>query len=179
VRDDDGGGDVARVSSSGITVEVPAGWEAQIDAAAGEWGGEAALGAGAPQAAVATALDDGSIRRTVVHLANYPLPPGRGDYGGGAVEVMRTGDVFMALFEHDPIGAGAALFAAEGVPQGLRVADFDPAVLQRDVSGGSGLQRFFHVGGRAFCLYVVVGSHVDRRDAIPTINAVLASLEIQ
>jgi len=170
---------VARVSSSGISVDVPAGWEAQIDAAAGEWGGEAGLGAGAPQAAVATSFDDGSMRRTVVHLANYPLPPGRGDFGGGAVEVMRTGDVFVALFEHDPVGADQALFAAEGVPQALKVADFDPAVLQRDVSGGSGLQRFFHVGRRAFCLYVVVGSHVDRRDVIPVINAVLGSVEIR
>lgn len=170
---------MARVSSSGITVDIPAGWEAQIDAGAGAWSGEAGLDAAPSQAAVATTLPDGSLRRTVVHLANYPLPAGRGDFGGGAVEVMRAGDVFMTLFEHDPTGADTPLFAAEGVPQALGVGDFDPAVLQRDVSGGSGLQRFFHVGDRAFCLYVVVGSHVDRRDVIPIINAVLGSVEIR
>ena len=42
----------------------------------------------------------------------------------------------------------------------------------------SGLQRFFTEGGRAFCLYIVLGSHLDRRDVIPDIEAVLAGVEI-
>lgn len=33
----------------------------------------------------------------VLHLANFALPEGRGDYGSGAVEVMRGGNVFIAL----------------------------------------------------------------------------------
>jgi hypothetical protein len=44
--------------------------------------------------------------------------------------------------------------------------------------GQSGLQRFFTHNGRAFCLYVVLGSHVDRADILPNVNAVLETLEI-
>jgi hypothetical protein len=40
------------------------------------------------------------------------------------------------------------------------------------------VQRFFTVAGRAFCLYVVVGSHIDRAEVIPAVNQVLESLRI-
>jgi hypothetical protein len=45
--------------------------------------------------------------------------------------------------------------------------------------GQSGLQQFFTHRGRAFCLYVVLGSHIDRAEVLPRVNAVLDSLVIE
>jgi len=33
----------------------------------------------------------------ILHLANFPLPAERGDYGGGAVEQMGSGGIFISL----------------------------------------------------------------------------------
>jgi hypothetical protein len=38
------------------------------------------------------------------------------------------------------------------------LADFAPNALQRRLPGQLGVQRFFTSNGRAFCLYVVLGS---------------------
>ena len=171
---------MARLSDGGLAVDVPSGWEAQIDPGTGAWGGDQTGPVGMAAATTGpTEMADGAVRRTVAHLANFPLAAGRGDFGGGAVESMHRSDVFISVFEHDPASAETALFAPDGVPRSLKVGDFDPAAMQREVSGGSAVQRFFHVGGRAFCIYVVVGNHIDRRDVLPAINEVLASLEIQ
>ena len=165
---------MARLSSGGIGFELPAGWEGQIDPGEGTWretpqdGSTQALPAIRP---------DGAVRRVVAHVANFPLPPGRGDFGNGAVQGMRAGDVFIALFEYDPASTAAPLFRRTGVPE-VSSADFDPAALQKPVPGGSAMQRFFQVAGRAFCLYVVVGSHIDRADVVPTIRMFLDGLEI-
>lgn len=84
----------------------------------------------------------------------------------------------MVLFEYGPESAGKALFAAQGVPR-IAPGDFDRNALQRGVAGQSGLQRFFTAGNRPFCLYVVVGSHIDRADAVPAVNDLLDSLVVE
>ena len=50
--------------------------------------------------------------------------------------------------------------------------------MQRTLSGQSGRQIFFNESGRAFCLYVVLGSHRQREVLVPLANDVLASLAI-
>jgi hypothetical protein len=114
-----------------------------------------------------------------MHLGSFPLPAQRGTFGSEAVELMNSQDVFMVLFEYGPESAGSPLFAAEGIPRGLQARQFDRNSLQRAVPGQSGLQQFFTHRGRAFCIYIVLGSHVDRADLLPRVNAVLDSLEIQ
>lgn len=143
-----------------MAVELPGGWEAQLDEGL-------------------QLLDDGALRPTVAHIGNFPLPPGRGDFGSGAIERMQPGDALIVLFEYGPESAGTALFASEGIPRFVRTSDFDREALHTAVSGMSGVQRFFTVNGRAFCLYVVVGSHIDRADVVSDINRVLASLELE
>ena len=69
------------------------------------------------------------------------------------------------------------LFARNGVPQ-LSPDEFDPMQMQRTLSGQSGRQIFFNQSGRAFCLYVVLGSHRRRQVLVPLVNEVLATLEI-
>jgi hypothetical protein len=149
-----------RISRSGISIDVPDDWEGTIS------GGEFQL------------QSDGAREPTVMHVASFPLPAERGSFGTGAVELMRNGDVFMTLFEYGPESVGTPLFEAEGIPRHVAAREFDRNALQRALPGQSGLQRFFSFQGRAFCLYIVVGSHVDRHDLLPRVNAVLESLEI-
>lgn len=151
---------MTRLGRAGVSVDVPAGWEGDIS------GGGFQL------------LADDAREPTVLHLASFPLPAERGSFGAGAVEVMRNQDVFITLFEYAPESVGTPLFANAGVPRSVASGDFSRDALQFGISGQTGLQYFFTERGRAFCLYIVLGSHVDRADLIPEVNAVLASLEI-
>jgi hypothetical protein len=143
-----------------VSIDVPEAWEGSIS------GGDFQLEA------------DGAQEPTVMHVASFPMPAERGSFGTGAVELMRSGDVFMTLFEYGPDSVGTPLFEAEGIPRQLAAREFDRNALQRAMPGQSGLQRFFTHNGRAFCLYVVLGSHVDRADILPRVNSVLETLEI-
>lgn len=148
------------LSSAGISVEVPDDWEGNI------------TGGGFPL------LAHGGRQPTVLHLASFPLPSQRGSFGSGAVEQMSNQDVFITLFEYGPESANTPLFSTPGIPQDLDTQDFDRHALQHAVRGQSGLQRFFTHRDRAFCLYVVLGSHIDRADLVPSVNAVLRTLAI-
>lgn len=158
-----------RIEGHGIAVELPDGWEGSIDRR--------------PQEAQATASAAGAeptlvdTEHPITHLANFPLPNERGDYGSGAVEQMTSTDVLVCLLEHGPEDVGTPLFSNEGIPT-LTPAQFDPAAMQRTVEGLSGTQEFFTENGRAFCLYAVLGSHRDRRVLVPVINDLLASVVI-
>ena len=149
---------MSTLRAAGITVELPTGWDGGI--------------------AEHAVLDDGAVRRSVTHLANFPLPEHRGDYGGGAVSHMGWTDVLVVLLEFEPASTTEALFAHKGLPRTLRGSDFSRATLQRLIEGQSGSQTFFQEAGRAFCLYVVLGSHTDREDLIPAVNAVLQRIHI-
>jgi hypothetical protein len=50
--------------------------------------------------------------------------------------------------------------------------------MQRPLPGQSGAQFFFTEAGRAFCLYVVLGSHARRRQLVPEVNLVLSALSV-
>ncbi|MFO7294082.1 MAG: hypothetical protein FWJ92_13780 [Actinomycetes bacterium] len=150
-----------RLQGGGLSVELPGGWEGEV------------LGGGE----LTTQAEGLAERRVVAHFANFPLPAERADFGAGAVELMRPGDAFVVLFEYGPEAVGQPLFASEGIPR-ITARDFDRNALQHGIPGQSGLQRFFTVNGRAFCLYVVVGSHIDRADVIPQINQVLESVVV-
>jgi hypothetical protein len=151
---------VSRLSRSGISVEVPQGWEGSID------GGDFEL------------LSSGATRPTLLHLGSFPMPAERGSFGSGATELMNTNDVFIVIFEYGPDSVGTPLFAPQGLPRSLDPNDFSRDALQQGVSGQSGLQRFFTHNGRAFSLYVVLGSHIDRADLVAKVNAVLQTVVI-
>src|SRR5262245_24189017 len=108
-----------RLVAHGVAVEVPRGWEGRIIRRA--------------------SLNPLEQSQTVVHLASFPLPEQRGDFGVGVTELMRSGDVFVTLFEYGPESLGQPLFASQGVPQ-LTAADFSPKRLQRTLSGQVGCQ---------------------------------------
>lgn len=162
-----------RIEGHGIAVELPSGWEGEIDRRP-DGGSQEAMAAGSDGHTAGAGVED---EHPITHLANFSLPGGRGDFGSGAVERMGPEDVLVCLIEYGTDEADSPLFAAEGVPT-LTVAQFEPSQMQRTIAGMSGSQAFFTAGGRAFCLYAVIGSHARRRALVPQVNELLATLSI-
>lgn len=162
---------MSTLTGHGIAVQLPRGWDGRIFRRAGT---------SEPQAAALRAAGAGPVEVVlpVLHAASFPLPLDAGDFGGGAVELMGRDDVFVAMLEYEAASAGTALFAARGLPPALRVRDFDPRALQRTLPGQLGLQRFLSEQGRAFCLYVVLGSLTAASTLVAEVNAVVGSLAI-
>lgn len=148
---------MTRLSMDGIEVSVPPGWDARIY--------RRPVTAGEPTYAV-------------VHGANFALPEGRGDYGSGAVESMGPTDVLVALLEFSPGDAGSALFAHRGLPETLDPAAFSTASLQRALPGQAGLQQFLNQSGRAFCLYVVLGSAAGRARLVAEASSFISGITV-
>ena len=148
------------LAAHGLRITPPSGWDAEIYT---------------PQAQPGLNLPLGMREATppIVHVANFGLPPVRGDFGGGAVELMESGAIFVALLEHPAEEASGAMFRGNDVPWPLDPDDFSPNNLQRSFGGQSGIQRFFVVNGRPFCLYVVIGSHRQRAVLVREANRVL------
>ena len=147
------------LTAPGIRLALPPGWEAEVDGGASNTAAEGTEQVLTPR----------------VHIANFPLPPVRGDFGSGAVEQMIDGDVLVCLLEESSGAVGSRLHGHEGIPRVL-ADDFSPSAMQRPLKGQSGTQAFFHVHGRAFVLYVVMGSHASRASRVDAVNQVLAGM---
>ena len=113
----------------------------------------------------------------VLHLGSFGLPDDRGDYGSGAVNRMRSDDVFVALVEFGPESVGTAMFARQGLPK-FRTRDITAATMQRPIRNMGGGQHFCTVSGRAFCCYAVVGSLARRSTLVGMINDALAGVAV-
>ena len=148
---------MARLAAHGVAVDVPRGWEGRIIRR--------------------SALNPTERSRAVVHVASFPLPEERGDFGVGVTELMRSGDAFVSLFEYGPESVGQPLFAAQGVPH-LTPDLFSPRRLQRTLAGQVGCQLFFTASNRPFCLYVVIAGRVHVRPLVDELNAMLQRLDL-
>jgi len=146
-----------KLRAHGMAVDAPTGWEVRIAQRTPE--GQA----------------PGARPRPMLHAATVPLPAVRGDFGGGVTPLLTAEDLFVSLFEYEPEACATPLFATRGRPRPA-AGDFGPNRLQRSIAGQSGRQWFFQEDGRAFCLYVVLGSHARRAELVTRLNAVLATL---
>ncbi|MCU4183199.1 hypothetical protein K6U06_02415 [Acidiferrimicrobium sp. IK] len=146
-----------KITSHGLSVTPPPGWDASI---------------------YLRPPGPGEVTRPVLHAATVPLPAGRGDYGSGLVETLGATDVFVALLDFGTDNADTALFASTAMP-GLTPDMYRPKAMQRVIAGQAGVQRFFTAGGRAFCLYSVIGSYAAAQSLCARANQVLGSLEVQ
>ena len=99
---------MTRLAAHGVSIDVPAGWEAELSTQ--------------PDPSTLDPRRPAAAPLVVLHAANFSLPAERGDYGSGAVEIMGRNGIFAALVEFDGASATTMLFAAEGVPTRL-VAD--------------------------------------------------------
>ena len=161
---------MANLRGHDLRCTLPAGWDGRISVRRD----------GAPEAFAVAGGHEMFVAQPqpIVHISNFALPEERGDFGSGAVELMGDRDVFVVLFEHDPASATTALFATQGMPRTLITADFDPTMLRRGIAGQAGFQTFFNEAGRAFCLYVVLGSAANRNRLVKLVNSVLATVQI-
>ena len=166
-----------RRTAYGLSLDVPSGWSSAIlrrpvDAP------DAPRRPAAPTAPTRDAARRGRRGPGRAHPARRPrlhprrCPPTVGDFGGGVVEVLAPDDVFVALLEYGSDLAGTGLFERQGVPR-LAPSQFAPNRMPRDVVGRSASQHFFSVGGRAFCLFTVLGSHSRRMATVPRAAAVV------
>ena len=147
-----------RLEREGIVVDVPTGWDCRI-------GKQFETG-------------DGERSFLVLHATTRPLQGLRADYGGGVVEKLGTRDVFIALIEFGPTEANSALYkGVESIPT-LELAQFRRNQLQRRIPGQGGVQHFFTISGRPFCLYVVLGSIANGRQLVLKANEMLSVIEV-
>jgi len=153
---------MSRLAAHGIAVRLPRGWDGEIFLRDLD---------GDP-------TDDITDNKPVLHVANFALPATRGDFGSAAVEAMGRPGILLALLEYEHASADTALFAHR-FPDRLLLREFGRTNLQRPLVGQSGAQRFVRSGGRAFCIYGVLGSHGLRRRLVPELNRVLATIEIE
>jgi hypothetical protein len=145
------------LSRSGLQVDLPDGWDARISQRVAE---------------------AGVVTRRTMHAASFALPPNLGDYATAAVDAMQATDVLVTLIEFDPASANQGLFRSRGMPDGLTPDAFSPSAMPRAVPGRTASQFFFSSGDRAFCLYVVLGSHTQRAALLPLANAVVQTIKV-
>jgi hypothetical protein len=157
---------VRRLSAHGLSVAVLPGWDVRIERRV-----ESAVPAPGSEWPM------GGYVHPVLHAATSALPVNRGDYGSSYVERMRPTDVFVCLVEFDHEAGDTEMFD-EGQPRSLRPGSFHPEAQQRVLPGMCGTQRFFTTGGRAFCLYVVLGSWLQRKALANTATSLISTIEI-
>jgi hypothetical protein len=146
-----------RISSAGLSVAPPSGWEATI---------------------YQRPARPGEVTFPVVHAATVPLVAGRGDYGGGLVETLAADDVFVSFLEFGPDAARSPLFTQLRAVPGLTPDMYRPRQLQRTIVGQAGVQRFFTVQSRAFCLYSVIGAVANRVALTDRANQVIGTFRV-
>ena len=146
-----------RLTRQGVEIELPDGWEGRI---------------------YRRAAEGTAVTRRALHAANFALPTNLGDYAVGAVQHMTTGDVLVVLLEFDPGRANQGLFKNQGLPTGLSAGDFSPTAMPRATPGRTAAQWFFSLNDRAFCLYVVLGSHTERAGMMEMVNQVVQTVRI-
>jgi hypothetical protein len=156
---------------SGLEIDLQPGWEGRILT-------RPTLTDPAPSTRSLPGGAPGEHTRPILHAGNFALPAAMGDYGSGAVELMRNSHAFVTVIDFGPEAADTPLFARRGIPRPLAIEQFDPLSLQRTLPGQSGTQQFFTAAGRGFCLYVVLGSHLMRPRLVALVNQALRSLRI-
>lgn len=155
-----------RLSAYGLSCALLPGWDIRIERRAQS-----------EVPAPGSDLPMGGFVHPILQAGTSTMPAIRGDYGSGYVERMTPADVFVCLGEFDHEAGAEAMFDA-GMPAPLRSADFHPDAQQRVIAGMCGTQRFFVTSGRAFCLYVVLGSWLQRPPLVSRANELLATIEV-
>jgi hypothetical protein len=152
----------------GLSCDPPRGWHVSV---------ARRPGAEPPPAGARLAAVEQDVTRPVLHACTRTMPADRGDFGSGVVDLLGPDDIFVALVDYGTEVANQGLFEKQGVPR-LAPSQFGPNRLQRPLPGMSASQHFFSSGGRAFCLFTVLGSHARRMAAVPRAEALVRTLHI-
>ncbi len=117
------------------------------------------------------------VTHPVLHACTRALPAERGDFGSGVIDLLGSDDVFVALIEFGSEVADQGLFAPQGRPA-LKPSQFSTNRMARSYPGVSAAQHFFSEGGRAFCLFVVLGAHSRRMALVPRAERMVRSVKV-
>lgn len=113
-----------------------------------------------------------------LHAGNFPLPVEDGDFGSRALAAMKSDGAFVVVTEYEQTLAGQGLFSPVAPAPLPMSSELDPMALQRTRPGQFGLQRFLTIGGRPFCVYVVVGMDPNPAELLERANGVLETIAI-
>lgn len=160
----------------GIKATPPRGWQVAVSRRPGAEPGRPLARATAPQGVDGTG-ELADVTRPVLHACTRAMPADRGDFGTGVVDLLGPDDIFVALVDYGPEVADQGLFERQGMPV-LAPSQFAPNRLQRPLPGMSASQHFFSSGGRAFCLFTVLGSHARRMASVPRAMQLVRSVDI-
>ncbi len=145
------------LAAHGIRIALPAGWSGRIFAR--------------------------SPRAATLHAGNFQLSLSEeGEFGPQSIAEMPPVASFLAVTEYEPGGGlrpGNGLFAPRGIRLPLDPAGFSGAGLAHPRPGQLGMQHFFTLAERAFCLYVVLsGPRMGRRRQLLALDRALRSLRV-
>ncbi|HEY3534850.1 MAG TPA: hypothetical protein VGK60_04725 [Pedococcus sp.] len=152
----------------GLGADAPGGWHVEV---------RRLPGAEPPTPGARSAAPQEDVTRGVLHACTRAMPAERGDFGTGVVDLLGPDDIFVALVDYGTEVADQGLFEKQGVPR-LAPSQFAPNRLQRPLPGLSASQHFFSSGGRAFCLFTVIGSHARRMASVRRAEALVRTLRI-
>jgi hypothetical protein len=151
----------------GIKAAPPRGWQVAVTRRPGA----------EPLESSARSMTLQDVTRPVLHACTRTMPAARGDFGTGVVDLLGPDDIFVALVDYGPEVADQGLFERQGMPR-LAPSQFAPNRLQRPLPGMSAAQHFFSSGGRAFCLFTVLGSHARRMASVPRAAQLIKTVHI-
>jgi hypothetical protein len=145
------------LSGHGLTIDVPPGWEGRI---------------------FTPDLAPPAVNLPILHLTDTILSMQASTYAPELAARAGPAGALVALVEFEDRLADRGLYAAQGLALPLRRDRFDPHALQLPDPFQEGHQRFFSQGGRAFCLYVVLGIGPGADARLRTVNGALATLTV-
>ena len=160
-----------RRTGQGISVEVPVGWSAAVVRRDGTRRRRVRAGRLRRRSAPGGRADPADLltERTlpVLHVSTRPLPAdGRRLRRPVPWRPWAARTSSSPWSSTAPTSPSTGLFEKQGVPR-LAPSQFGPHRMPRDIVGRSASQHFFSVGGRAFCLFTVLGSHSRRMATVP------------
>ena len=145
------------LAGHGLSIPVPPGWEGRI---------------------FVPDLPPPAINLPVLHLTSAPLTRERSSFAPELAARAGGRGALVALLEFDHTLADRGLYAPQGMDLPLRRARFHKRALQVPSRVQAGHQRFFSRHGRAFCLYVVLGTGPGVEHRLAIVNDALAGLTI-
>jgi hypothetical protein len=149
---------VTRLASHGIAIDVLPGWEGRI---------------------FVPDLAPPAINLPILHLTDVVLTQERSSYAPELAARAGGSGTLVALLEFDHALANVGLYERKGLHLPLTRERFHHRALQFPSRVQEGHQRFFSEGGRAFCLYVVLGTGRGVDTRLAQVNRALASLHIR
>ena len=145
------------LNGHGLSIEVPPRWEGRI---------------------FTPDLPAPALNLPILHLTDTILSMQRSTFAPELAARAGPSGALVALVEFEGRLADRGLYAAQGLALPLRRDGFDPHALQLPDPSQEGHQRFFSQGGRAFCLYVVLGIGPGADARLRTVNGALATLTV-